>query len=70
MQVGHALVISANRKTQIQFQQTNIYQVLYLTSKTYFIQQQLKVYEIPLPNQHKDQFVYTNAKKTDKTVRK
>ena len=36
MQVGHDLVTSANCKSQHKFQQTNIYQLLYLTSLTYF----------------------------------
>jgi hypothetical protein len=36
MQVGHDLVTSANCKSQLQFQQTNIYHLLYLTSPTYF----------------------------------
>jgi len=36
MQVGHDIVTSANCKSQLQFQQTNYYQLLYLTSTTYF----------------------------------
>ena len=36
MQVGHDLVTSAICKCQLQLQQTNIYQLLYLTSSTYF----------------------------------
>ncbi len=36
MQVGQDIVTSANCKSQLQFQQTNIYQLLYLTSSTYF----------------------------------
>jgi hypothetical protein len=36
MQVGLDFVISANCKSQLQFQPTNIYQLLYLTLSTYF----------------------------------
>jgi len=36
MQVGLDIVTSAICKSQLQFQQTNIYQLLYLTSSTYF----------------------------------
>jgi len=36
MQVGLDLITSANCKSQLQFQQTNIYELLYLTSSTYF----------------------------------
>jgi len=36
MQVGLDIVTSAIRKSQLQFRQTNIYQVLYKTSSTYF----------------------------------
>ena len=36
MQVGLDLVTSANCKTQLQFGQTNNYQLLYLTSSIYF----------------------------------
>ena len=36
MQVGLDLVTSANCKSQLQFQPTNIYQLLCLTSSTYF----------------------------------
>jgi hypothetical protein len=36
MQVGLDIVTSANCKSQLQFQQTNIYQLLYLTSSIYF----------------------------------
>ena len=36
MQVGLDIVTSANCKSQLQFQQTNNYQLLYLTSSTYF----------------------------------
>jgi len=36
MQVGHDLVTSANCKSQLLFRPTNIYQLLYLTSSTYF----------------------------------
>ena len=36
MQVGHDIVTSAICKSQLQFQPTNIYQLLDLTSSTYF----------------------------------
>jgi hypothetical protein len=36
MQVGLDLVASANCKSQLQFGQTNNYQLLYLTSTKYF----------------------------------
>jgi hypothetical protein len=36
MQVGLDIVTLTNCKSQRQFQQTNIYQLLYLTSSTYF----------------------------------
>jgi hypothetical protein len=36
MQVGQDIVTSANCKSQLQFWQTNNYQLLYLTSSTYF----------------------------------
>jgi hypothetical protein len=36
MQVGLDLVTSANCKSQLQFQQTNNYQLLYITSTLYF----------------------------------
>jgi hypothetical protein len=36
MQVGHDVVTSAICKSQLQFQRTNNYQLLYLTSSTYF----------------------------------
>ena len=36
MQVGHDIVTSANCKSQLQFGQTNNYQLLYLTSSIYF----------------------------------
>jgi hypothetical protein len=36
MQVGLDIETSANCKAQLQFQQTNIYQFLYLTPSTYF----------------------------------
>ena len=36
MQVGLDIVTSAICKSQLQFQQTNNYQLLYITSSTYF----------------------------------
>ena len=36
MQVGHNLVTSAICKSQLQFQQTSNYQLLYITSTIYF----------------------------------
>jgi hypothetical protein len=36
MQVGLDIVTSANCKSQLQFGRTNYYQLLYLTSSTYF----------------------------------
>jgi len=36
MQVGQGIVTSAICKFQLQFQQTNYYQLLYLTSSIYF----------------------------------
>lgn len=36
MQVGHNIVTSTNCKSQLQFRQTNYYQLLYITSSTYF----------------------------------
>jgi hypothetical protein len=36
MQVGPDILTSAICKFQLQFRQTNIYQLLYLTSSTYF----------------------------------
>ncbi|MGB5026513.1 MAG: hypothetical protein WBO44_14245, partial [Saprospiraceae bacterium] len=53
MQVGLDLVTSAICKSQLQFQQTNIYQLLYLTSTTYFNQQRLSADGILIPNLHK-----------------
>lgn len=35
MQVGHNIVMSVICKPYLQFQQRNIYQLLYLTSSTY-----------------------------------
>jgi len=53
MQVGLDIVTSANCKSQLQFQQTNNYQLLYLTSTTYFNQQRLSADGILIPNLHK-----------------
>ena len=36
MQVGLDIVTSPNCKSQLQFQQTNYYQLLYITSTIYF----------------------------------
>jgi len=36
MQVGQDVVTSSNCKPQFQFQPTNNYQLLYITSSTYF----------------------------------
>jgi hypothetical protein len=36
MQVGQDVVTSSNCKSRLQFQSTNIYQLLYLASSTYF----------------------------------
>ena len=60
MQVGLDIVTSAIYKSQPQFQQTNNYQLLYITSSTYFQpvcrqagQQRLWADGILIPNLHK-----------------
>jgi hypothetical protein len=53
MQVGQDVKTSAYCKSQLQFQQTNNYQLLYLTSSTYFNQQRLWADGILIPNLHK-----------------
>jgi len=45
MQVGLDIVTSANYKSQLQFQQTNNYQLLCLTSTKFFLISTLKVHD-------------------------
>ena len=61
MQVGFDLVPSANCKSQLQFQLTNNYQLLYITSTIYFNQQRLSADGILIPNLHKALLVGRNA---------
>lgn len=53
MQVGLDIVTSAFCKSQLQVQQTNIYQLLYLTSSTYFQSAAVVGGRITIPNLHK-----------------
>jgi hypothetical protein len=53
MQVGLDNQTSANRKSQLQFQQTNIHQHLYLTSTLYFQSERFRADGILFPNLHK-----------------
>ncbi len=53
MQVGLDLVTSTIYKVQLRFQQTNYYQLLYLTSTIYFNQQWLSADRILIPNLQK-----------------
>jgi hypothetical protein len=53
MQVGLDIVTSANCKSRLQFQPTNIYQLLYLTSSTYFQSAAARADGILIPNLHK-----------------
>ena len=53
MQVGQDIVTSANCKFQLQFQPTNIYQLLNLTSSTYFQSAAVMADGILIPNLHK-----------------
>jgi len=53
MQVGLDIVTSAICKSQLQFQQTNNYQLLYLTSSTYFQSAAARADGILIPNLHK-----------------
>jgi hypothetical protein len=53
MQVGLDIETSANCKSQLQFQQTNIYQLLFLTSSIYFQLAAARAGGILIPNMHK-----------------
>ena len=53
MQVGHDIVTSTICKSELQFGQTNYYQLLYLTSTIYFQSAAVVGGRITIPNLHK-----------------
>jgi hypothetical protein len=53
MQVGLDIVTSANCKSHLQFRQTNNYQILYITSSTYFQSAAARADGVLIPNLHK-----------------
>jgi hypothetical protein len=53
MQVGLDIVTSGNCKSQLQFQPTNNYQLLYLPSSTYFQSAAVMGGRNTIPNLHK-----------------
>ena len=63
MQVRLDLVTSANGKFQLQFQQTNNYQLLHLTSSTYFQSAAVMGRRITNSNLHKALSLYATLKR-------